>query len=111
MTHDKAVVQQFIKLLTKNISEKEKQLLNLAYNSLRKKVAEALTLLQKKYRQTSDETFVININRENLAAIAGTAKESLIRTLTEFRSEKLIEINKEGGISIINQKKLEMLLN
>lgn len=111
MNNNKSVVQKFIKLLAKNISEKEKQLLNLAYNSLRKKVAEALIMLQKKYRQTNDEAFVININRSNLAAIAGTAKESLIRTLGDFRNEKLIDINKDGGINILNQKKLEMLLN
>lgn len=111
MNNNKSVVQKFIKLLAKNISEKEKQLLNLAYNSLRKKVAEALLMLQKKYRQTNDEAFVININRSNLAAIAGTAKESLIRTLGDFRDEKLIDINKDGGINLLNQKKLEMLLN
>jgi CRP-like cAMP-binding protein/AmiR/NasT family two-component response regulator len=111
VNNNKEVAQKFIRLLAKNISEKEEHLLSLAYNSLRKKVADALIMLQKKYRQTKDEDFVININRENLATIAGTAKESLIRTLSDFRNEKLIDINKDGSISIINQKKLEMLLN
>jgi CRP/FNR family cyclic AMP-dependent transcriptional regulator len=108
--NNKEVAQQFIRLLANNISTKEKQLLGLAYNSLRKKVAEALLTLQKKYSQASEKSFVININRESLASIAGTATESLIRTLSDFRSEKLIDI-KEGNISILNEKKLQALVN
>ncbi len=105
------VAKKFIQLLAKNISEKENHLLGLAYNSLRKKVAEALVFLQKKYQEKADEKFIIDLSRDNLATIAGTAKESLIRTLSDFRIEKLVEITKDGSIIIINQKKLEQLLN
>ena len=104
------VTRKFIQLLAKNISEKEDQLLGLAYNSLRKKVAEALLLLQKKYKEEGINNFEIAISRECLASIAGTATESLIRTLSDFRTEKLVDI-KEGNIIILNQKKLAQLLN
>ena len=104
------VAKKFIQLLAKNISEKEDQLIGLAYNSLRKKVAEALILLQKKYKEESIDNFEIALTRECLASIAGTATESLIRTLSDFRSEKLIDI-KEGNIIILNEKKLAQLLN
>ncbi len=104
------VSRKFIELLARNISEKETQLLGLAYNSLRKKVADALLLLQKKYGQKKEENFAIDIGRENLANIAGTATESLIRTLSDFRQEKLIDI-KGGSITILDEKKLESLLN
>ena len=110
VNNNKEVAQKFIRLLANNVSLKENQLLGLAYNSLRKKVAETLILLQKKYRQSTEEEFVIDISRESLATIAGTATESLIRTLSDFRNEKLIDI-KDGSINIINQKKLEHLLN
>ncbi len=104
------VAKKLIQLLAKNISEKEDQLLGLAYNSLRKKVAEALLLLQKKYGEKRNENFAITISRESLATIAGTATESLIRTLSDFRAEKLIEI-KDGNIVILNEKKLAHLFN
>jgi CRP-like cAMP-binding protein/AmiR/NasT family two-component response regulator len=110
MNSNKEVCHKFIQLLAKNISAKEKQLLGIAYNSLRKKVAEALLLLLHKYSQNSEQKFAIDINREILAAIAGTAKESLIRTLGDFRNEKLIEME-DGNIIIINQHKLEHLVN
>lgn len=68
-------------------------------------------LLQKKYRQKQEEAFIINISRENLATIAGTATESLIRTLSAFRNEKLIDIKDGRNIVIINQKQMEYLVN
>ena len=110
LNNNPQVAKKFIQLLAKNISAKEDQLLGLAYNSLRKKVAEALILLQKKYKKESKNNFEIALTRECLASIAGTATESLIRTLSDFRSEKLIDI-KEGNIIILNEKKLVQLLN
>jgi CRP/FNR family transcriptional regulator, cyclic AMP receptor protein len=104
------VTRKFIRMLANNVSEKEDQLLGLAYNSLRKRVADALITLQKKYSRPGQETFSIHISREDLANIAGTATESLIRTLSDFRSEKLIEI-KDGFIYILNEKKLASMLN
>ncbi len=104
------IARKFIQLLARNISDKENQLLRLAYNSLRKKVADALLMIQAKYRNTGEKNYSIDISRENLATIAGTATESLIRTLSDFKNEKLIEIT-EGKITILNQKKLETLLN
>jgi CRP/FNR family cyclic AMP-dependent transcriptional regulator len=104
------VMKKFVQMLAKNVTEKEQQLLNLAYYSLRKKVAETLIKVYKKYNVNGDERFSIDLNRENLANIAGTAKESLIRTLSDFKDEKLIDIN-QGNIIILNEKKLEKLIN
>jgi CRP/FNR family transcriptional regulator, cyclic AMP receptor protein len=106
---NREVMQKFIQLLAKNVTEKEKQLLGIAYNSLRKKVAEALITLYSKYK-TGDKEFLIDMTRENLATIAGTAKESLIRTLSDFKEEKLIDI-RGGDIAILDEKKLKNLLN
>ena len=102
--------KKIIRMLAKDISEKEQQLLNVAYSSLRKKVATALVTLLNKYRTPGEETFSIQLSREDLANIAGTATESLIRTLSDFKSEKLVDIN-GGKISILNEKKLADMFN
>jgi CRP-like cAMP-binding protein len=73
-------------------------------------VAEALLFLKKKYHVAKDQPFSIDISRENLATIAGTATESMIRTLGDFRDEKLLEI-KQGVITILNEQKLANLVN
>lgn len=111
INNNKEVALNFIRLLAKNISEREDHLVNIAYNSLRKKVADALLMLYKKYHQTNEPGNAMLIGRGSLSAIAGTAKESLIRTLSDFRSEKLIDIKPDGSILILNPKKLEMLFN
>ncbi|WP_207514039.1 response regulator [Longitalea luteola] len=104
MNTRREVVYRFMTMMAKNITEKEQLLLGLAYNSLRKKVADALITVNRKYKSS------INLSRENLAAIAGTATASMIRTLSEFKSEKLIDIH-DGAITILNEKELENLLN
>jgi CRP-like cAMP-binding protein/CheY-like chemotaxis protein len=110
LNSNREVMHKFIKLLAKNVTEKENQLLGLAYNSLRKRVADALLTLQEKYQKENQDKFSIHISREDLANIAGTATESLIRTLSDFKSENLVEI-KDGNIIISNQKKLAAMLN
>ncbi|MBN9484753.1 MAG: transcriptional regulator [Bacteroidetes bacterium 43-93] len=107
--NDREIMKKFIQLLANNVTDKEHKLLSLAYSSLRKRVADALVMLNKKYRRSETETFVIDMSRENLASIAGTVKESLIRTLSDFKDEKLIDI-KGGDITILDEKKLENLV-
>jgi CRP/FNR family transcriptional regulator, cyclic AMP receptor protein len=104
------IAQRFIKMMARNVAEKEEHLLGLAYNSLRKKVAEALVKLHQKYAQDQKEGVAIDLSREHLASIAGTATESLIRTLGDFRAEHLIDIQ-EGRIIILNEQKLKRMLN
>ena len=104
------VAKKFIKLLAKNVSEKEQQLLSMAYNSVRKRVADALLILQDRYKKNTEDKFSIQISREDLANIAGTATESLIRTLSDFKNERLIEM-KNGNIIIENERKLASMIN
>ena len=100
-----------MKLLAKDISEKENPLVGIAYNSLRRKVADAPLVLQEKYKENNSETFSMDISRDSLAAIAGTTKESLIRTFSDFKGERLIAINQDGSVVIINRQKLGRLMN
>jgi DNA-binding response OmpR family regulator len=99
------VAQGFVSLLCKKVAEKEKQLLNLAYNSVRQRTAEALLKVQ----QLKDNAENIQISRDDLAKMVGTASESVIRVLSEFKDEKLIEID-GGKIKITQPAKLEKVV-
>ena len=105
-----SVSRKFLKLLAKNMMDREEHLVGLAYSSLRKKVADSLVTLMKKYRPNSSGQFEFNISRDSLASLAGTATESLIRTLSDFRSEKIVDII-NGAIVILDDKKLKRMLN
>jgi len=98
----------FIKMITTASNEREERLLSLAYNSIRKRVAEGLiSFFEKKGADDSQE---ISLMRDDLAAMVGTAKESVIRTLSDFKDEGLISINR-GKISIEDRKALEHIPN
>lgn len=81
---------ELMALLSDNISDIKHQLLQMAYSSVRKKTAQ--TLLQFAEIMNKDTSEPIKISRADLASVAGIATESLIRTLSGFKKEGLIEI-------------------
>lgn len=98
---------QFIKLLAGNVKEKESRLLQIAYSSVRKRIADAIVNLMKQHSADGKTT---KISRDDLAALSGTAPETISRTLTDFREEGLID--KKGSIlTILDMQKLEKLKN
>lgn len=104
------VMKKFITILANNLNEREEHLLATAYNSLRKKVADTLVSIYDKYNPLLKEDFVIDLTRENLASIAGVAKESMIRMLGEFRDERIISIS-DSIIHIEDISKLRKMHN
>jgi len=108
VTCDVKVAQQFIRLICRNVLDKEDDLLNMAYNSLRKKVAYGLVQLIGAFKETEDGPPVLNLPRKDMAQAIGVATESFIRTIADFKEEKLIDI-RDGKIIILNENKLRNL--
>ncbi len=95
------VANEFIKMLSKEVIDKESELLSLAYNSVKKRVADGLIKYFDKYSQEYSRG--LQIPREDLANIAGTSTESVIRTLSEFKKDGLITT--EGKTIYIKEEK------
>ena len=104
--NDINIANKFIHIVTQNVKQKEERLLNLAYSSLRKRVAKALVDVSSKFKAQNSP---LEISRDDIAQYIGTATESLIRTLSDFKEEKLIEI-KSGKIIVTDIEKLKHLL-
>lgn len=101
------VAGKFLKILSNEIRNKDAYLLQLAYQSVRKRIAEAILRL---FRQCNGELDSVSISRDDLAALSGTASETVSRTLTEFKNEGLIE--KKGSIlKILNLDKISKMRN
>ena len=97
------ILYSFIGLLTSNLHDAKEQFLPLAYGSVRNKTATILIHLLEKYPlKLGNEIY---IDRINLANSIGIAKETLTRTLHDFKVEKLIEVTRKG-IRILNKEKL-----
>jgi CRP-like cAMP-binding protein/CheY-like chemotaxis protein len=100
-----AIGQQFIRILSNNVREKEEQLLELAYHSVRRRLAKVLIRLSK---QSADDQF--KVSREELASMAGIATETVSRTLTDFKEEGLID-KKSSQITILALDRLIKMKN
>ncbi|MDN5205060.1 Crp/Fnr family transcriptional regulator [Fulvivirgaceae bacterium BMA10] len=82
----------FTQLLSRDLAEAEEKMVALAYKPVRGRLAETLLELDKVFENENKKN-LISLSREDLANIIGTAKETVIRLLSEFKSEKLININ------------------
>lgn len=97
---------ELMNVLTDTLSEVKDQLLQMAYSSVRKKTAQ--TIIQFAELLTKNPEDPIRISRNDLASVAGIATESLIRTLSTFKKDGIIEI--EGrDIRILDLRKLQAI--
>ncbi|MBO6517519.1 MAG: response regulator [Bacteroidia bacterium] len=97
---------RFIKMLSNNLLAQQYKIVELAYNSVRKRVASALVQLSDKYTDDPGKPFSMAVSRETLAGIAGTSVESAIRMLSEFKSDGLVEVDK-ATITVVDYHKLK----
>lgn len=98
------IALDLMNLLSDNLAEIKKQLVEMAYSSVRKKTAR--TILQFVEIMDTSTQSSIRISRNDLATTAGIATESLIRTLSDFKRDNIIEI--EGrDIRILDLERLQ----
>ncbi|WGQ09492.1 response regulator [Pedobacter gandavensis] len=102
------VARQFIQLISNNLQDKEEQLLQLAYHSVRKRMAEVLARLCK--QEVQDAEMILRVSRDNLAAMAGMATETVSRILSDFKDEGIIE-RKGSQIIVLDQLRLQQMKN
>jgi CRP-like cAMP-binding protein/ActR/RegA family two-component response regulator len=98
------VALNFIKLLSNQVEEQEKNLLRMAYDSVRKRTAEALLNL---YRSRGKSP-TLTVTRDDLANLVGTATETVIRCLSEFKEDEFIEVSGRE-ITIVDVQGLESI--
>lgn len=100
------VLYDIIDLLDENLEETKNQLLDMAYSSVQRKTAQTILLFTERLKR--NKLSQIRISRSDLAAVAGIASESLIRTLSKFKKQGILEI--EGrNIKIIDFDALEKI--
>jgi CRP-like cAMP-binding protein len=83
---------------------------DIAQKTVRERLAEILLLLKENFELDADKTLQISLTREELANTVGTATESIIRLLSEFKTDKLIDLQGRK-IKIINLPGLTKVAN
>ena len=98
-----------MKLLAQALGLAEQRMLHLAYKPVRERLAGALMLVQHTYHREEDALpFRIALGREDLAALVGTAKETVSRLLSEFKDAGMIA-TRGSQITILKPTRLQEL--
>jgi CRP/FNR family transcriptional regulator, polysaccharide utilization system transcription regulator len=105
-----AYALELLKLACHELGEANSFITDIAQKTVRERLAEVLLFLVNDFGLDSENFLNISLTREELANIVGTATESVIRLLSEFKSDKLVELNGRK-IRIINRKGLEKISN
>lgn len=101
---------EIMKLTCKELGEANAYITDIAQKTVRERLAEVLIHLKDSFGLDDDQVLQISLTREELANIVGTATESVIRLLSEFKNDGLIELNGRK-IKIINSRSLTKIGN
>ncbi|MBX3102586.1 MAG: Crp/Fnr family transcriptional regulator [Bacteroidetes bacterium] len=69
------------------------KLISMAQKSVRERLAETLLTLLQSFQQSQTNTIALQLPREDIANIAGTSTETVIRLLSEFKQDGMIEMS------------------
>lgn len=102
---------RMMKVLSNDLKSAEKRITGLAQKPVRERLAETILMLKEFYGVDKENSSIkANLSREDIANIVGTATETAIRVLSEFKSEKMIDL-KGKKIQVINTEALMKAAN
>jgi CRP-like cAMP-binding protein len=97
-----------LKTMANSLKSADNMVVNMAQKSVKQRLAETLLHLLEKFNINKDGAIDIQLSREDIANIIGTATESAIRILSELNKKKIIGfIGKD--IAVLNKKELEKI--
>jgi CRP/FNR family transcriptional regulator len=108
MDRNISIYKKIIQLLAVDLKEAESKMSDLAQKPVRERAAETLLMLKHKYGVQEDgQTLNVTLSREEMANLVGTATESFIRILSDFKKDGMIEVDHKK-IKIVNEEMLYM---
>ena len=105
------VAQKFITMVSNDLIDVQTHLVDMAFASVRQRAAKALLELHKKGMIKDKPNGGMSIPREDFAGMIGTATETAIRTLSDFKDEGLITTDKGRRIVLLDKEELELVAN
>lgn len=99
---------ELMQIACKELGESNRYIKDIAQKSVKERLAEILLLIAHDFGMEEDGTLKLSISREDLSNFVGTATETLIRLLSEYKTEGLVEA-KGRKIKLLNPEKLKCL--
>lgn len=106
--HNPKFAMEIMQLACKELGEANQFLTDIAQKSVRERLAEVLVKLKTFFSVDENGFLKVSLTRDEMASLVGTATESVIRLLSEFKNDKYIELQGRK-IKILNEEKLRKL--
>ncbi|WP_178985543.1 response regulator [Winogradskyella helgolandensis] len=103
---NKDVSNKFIEMISHSLIHLQEQLVDMAFATVRQKTAKALLELDAKGLIKDKQHKGISMPREDFAGLIGTATETAIRMLTEFKNEGLIGVEPNRKLVLLDKEGL-----
>jgi len=97
---------QMIRIVCSELGESNGYITDIAQKSVKRRLAEILVKLTNSFGLDNEMVLKLSISREELANMVGTATETVIRIMKEFKNEKIIE-SRGRKLLILNLDRLK----
>jgi CRP-like cAMP-binding protein len=97
-----------MKTICGDLKDADDHMVSMAQKTVKERLAETLIYLEDTFGKNEDGSLHIQLSREELAGMIGTATESCIRLLSEFAKNNLVSLNGKK-INILDKNKLKRM--
>ena len=101
---------EVLRHMAHDLREADDVIVNMSQKTVKQRIAEALLYLQNRFGEDADGFLSLVLSREDIANVVGTATESCIRILSDFRKEGLIKTSGKR-MAIVDARKLQDLVD
>ena len=101
---------ELMKLTCKELGEANSYITDIAQKTVKERLAEILIQLDEEFGEDAAGVLKVSLTREELSNIVGTATESIIRLLSEFKNHGYLELNGRK-IKILDKPGLKYIAN
>lgn len=99
---------EVLRHMAHDLREADDVIVNMSQKSVKQRVAEAFLYLRENFGEDSEGYLSVTLSREDIANVVGTATESCIRIISEFKKKEYIKTSGKK-IGVANEKKLRDL--
>lgn len=100
---------EVLRHMAHDLREADDVIVNMSQKSVKQRVAEAFLYLGENFGEDSEGFLTVTLSREDIANVVGTATESCIRIISEFKKKGYIKTSGKK-IGVANEKKLRDLV-
>lgn len=101
---------EVLRHMAHDLKEADDVIVNMSQKTVKQRIAEAFLYLSTNFGEDKDGFLALTLSREDIANVVGTATESCIRIISEFKKKKLIKTSGKK-IAVVDRKKLQELVD